>query len=581
MYEDFFGFSEPPFRLVPDPAYLYLSRSHEEALAHLAYAASRAEGFVVLTGEVGTGKTTLCRVFLETLDNHTEAAFIFNPKLSATQLLRAICDEFGISPVADDNKDLIDGINAFLIAQRSQGKNVILLIDEAQNLGSEVLEQLRLLSNLETTTRKLIQIILVGQPELAQLLQTREMRQLAQRITLSCRLAPLSAKQTAAYVRHRLTIAGSAAGVAFTPGAMNVIQRYSGGIPRLINIACDRALLTAFVDDQRTVTGAIARRAVGELAHSGNGHPFDRGRWRWFVSLAAGLLFALGLGYVVGTAGILPVLGARSPAAPSLKSPAAAPEPGGIAKIREAGSQMSVDGIDTLTAVLAAIDPLNSGSEAVDRVLACWGASPRLSAGSAETGKTDVEQRLRELAGRQGLEVQSIDGGIGQLRQFNLPAVISFERPAGACCGYLALVAGDGEHAQLAGARRTAPLTVEWIRVEAHWNGRAFVAWKDFLAPGEVISPGSSRQAILRLQEMLRQTDGPRIDLTGAYDLPTRRAITALQQRYGLRQDGLVGPMTKIALLNEQQARPVPRLNRPLPSDAISDRTAELRENRQ
>ncbi|MBW2011384.1 MAG: AAA family ATPase, partial [Deltaproteobacteria bacterium] len=191
MYKNFFGFKERPFNLVPDPAYLFLSKSHEEALAHLTYAVVQGDGFVEITGEVGTGKTTLCRAFLESLDDDTKTAYIFNPKLDSIQLLKAINDELGINSDADNTKELIDSLNLFLIEKKTQGKNVILLIDEAQNLTREVLEQLRLLSNLETTKQKLLQVILVGQPELREKLDSHELRQLGQRISLSCQLIPL------------------------------------------------------------------------------------------------------------------------------------------------------------------------------------------------------------------------------------------------------------------------------------------------------------------------------------------------------------------------------------------------------
>ncbi|MCK5418202.1 MAG: AAA family ATPase, partial [Desulfobacterales bacterium] len=190
MYNKFFGFKEKPFKLVPNPAYFYLSKSHEEALAHLNYAMSQGDGFVEITGEVGTGKTTLCRAFLESLNGTVEAAYIFNPKLSPKQLLRTINEEFGIKSEGDNTKDLIDTLNIFLMQKKASGKKVILLIDEAQNLNRNVLEQLRLLSNLETNRDKLLQIILVGQPELSQILNSHELRQLGQRITLSYQLGP-------------------------------------------------------------------------------------------------------------------------------------------------------------------------------------------------------------------------------------------------------------------------------------------------------------------------------------------------------------------------------------------------------
>jgi general secretion pathway protein A len=265
MYKNFFGFNERPFKLVPNPAYLFLSRSHEEALAHLTYAVIQGEGFMEITGEVGTGKTTLCRAFLEHLSDDTKAAYIFNPNLDSVELLKTINDEFGIPSDADNAKDLIDTLNAFLIEQKTQGKTTILLIDEAQNLTNEVLEQLRLLSNLETAKHKLLHIILVGQPELKEKLNSHELRQLRQRISLSCRLIPLSFKDVRNYIQHRINVASGKPGIQFADAAYRSIYNYSQGIPRLINIVCDRALLTAFGLDQKEITQNIVKASIKEL----------------------------------------------------------------------------------------------------------------------------------------------------------------------------------------------------------------------------------------------------------------------------------------------------------------------------
>ena len=207
MYNKFFGFKEKPFKLVPNPAYFYLSKSHEEAMAHLNYAISQGDGFVEITGEVGTGKTTLCRTFLESLNGSVEAAYIFNPKMGPRQLLKTIIEEFGLQVRTDNTKDLIDLLNAFLIKKKASGKKVILLIDEAQNLNRNVLEQLRLLSNLETNRDKLLQIILVGQPELSEMLNSHALRQVGQRITLSYRLSPLTFNECKEYIQYRINIA--------------------------------------------------------------------------------------------------------------------------------------------------------------------------------------------------------------------------------------------------------------------------------------------------------------------------------------------------------------------------------------
>ena len=236
MYNEFFGFKEKPFSLVPNPAYLFLSKTHEEAMAHLVYALSQGEGFAEITGEVGTGKTTLCRALLENLDENTESAYIFNPKLDSIQLIKAINDEFGIPSDADNIKDLTDTLNSFLIEKKADGKDIVLLIDEAQNLSREVLEQLRLLSNLETSQYKLLQIILIGQPELKGMLESHDLRQLRQRITLSCHLNPLTFRETKEYIIHRLKTAALNHVTDFAPGAIPIW--FDPAEPQMVPIVC-------------------------------------------------------------------------------------------------------------------------------------------------------------------------------------------------------------------------------------------------------------------------------------------------------------------------------------------------------
>ncbi len=283
MYENYFGFKEKPFKLVPNPAYLFLSKSHEEALAHLNYALSQGDGFVEITGEVGTGKTTLCRAFLENLDDDAIAAYIFNPKLGPRQLIKTINDELGIKYKADNAKDSIDNLNNFLMHQKTLRKKVILLIDEAQNLSKNVLEQLRLLSNLETSKDKLLQIILVGQPELSDILDSHELRQLGQRITLRYHLRPLTPEESVEYIQYRIDIASQKSGLKFDRTAYRAIYKYSRGIPRIINIACDRVLLTAFGLSKDRITGKIARDSIQELKSRGTSAKFVLLDWKKII----------------------------------------------------------------------------------------------------------------------------------------------------------------------------------------------------------------------------------------------------------------------------------------------------------
>ena len=267
MYTQYFQLKQSPFSIAPDPRYLFMSERHREALAHLLYGVGSGGGFVLLTGEIGAGKTTVCRCFMEQIPENCQLAYIFNPKLSVEELLLSICEEFRIAPPtgAASVKSYVDAINVHLLASHAQGKNNVLIIDEAQNLSAAVLEQLRLLTNLETSERKLLQIILIGQPELRAMLARPELEQLAQRVIARYHLGSLSEPETASYIHHRLAVAGSTARAPFGPRLMAQIHKLSHGVPRRINLLCDRALLGAYVENQPQVTRQILRRAAEEV----------------------------------------------------------------------------------------------------------------------------------------------------------------------------------------------------------------------------------------------------------------------------------------------------------------------------
>ena len=295
MYLNYFGLSEASFSITPDPQYLFLSEQHREALAHLLYGAGENGGFVLLTGEVGTGKTTICRAFLEQTPEQVEVALVLNPAMTAIELMHAICQEFGVAtPDHEDSvKVLVDRLNSFLLDAHARGRHPVVVIDEAQNLRPRVLEQVRLLTNLETSKQKLLQIFLIGQPELREVLASRELRQLNQRITARFHLSPLSTRETAAYVDHRIAVAGVQRPL-FSAAALREVHRHSRGVPRLINLICDRSLLGAAVSRRMQVTPSIVRRAAHELLGGdtasataaptttvGNGRGLGLGPWSW------------------------------------------------------------------------------------------------------------------------------------------------------------------------------------------------------------------------------------------------------------------------------------------------------------
>ncbi|HXO22416.1 MAG TPA: AAA family ATPase [Thermoanaerobaculia bacterium] len=265
MYNEFYGFREAPFNITPDPRFLFFSDRHREAYNHILFGIRERKGFIQLTGEVGAGKTTVCRAILEELGENYRTALILNPSMTAAQLLRAILGEFGLQSPRADRVSYLETLNQFLLDQVKLGNDVVLLIDEAQDLDLDLLEQVRLLSNLETDQRKLLQIVLVGQPELRDMLNERRLRQLRQRITVRYHLTPLSRYETEYYIQHRLHVAGGNSRPSFNRWALRSIHRYSRGVPRLINAVCDKALLCGFVTGTDQLTGGHVRRAIREL----------------------------------------------------------------------------------------------------------------------------------------------------------------------------------------------------------------------------------------------------------------------------------------------------------------------------
>jgi len=570
MYQDFFGFRERPFQLLPNPDYLFLSKCHEEALGHLLYALSHGEGFVEISGEVGTGKTTLCRALLESLGEEVEAAYIFHPKLNPLELLQAVTAEFGIASTAATTREMVEVIHRFLIARKEERKKVVLIIDEAQNLTVDVLEQVRLLSNLETATSKLIQIVLVGQPELNDLLDSRELRQLRQRVSLRCRLRPLTAAETRGYVLYRLSrAAGEPRDDLFTAPALDRIYRYSRGIPRLVNIACDRALLLAYGEDLRTVTGAVARRAVGEL-EEGNGPRRRRPARPGKPAVAALLCVAL---LLVGEAmltrterGPDPIPVPVQPASAPQEDPPAGPGPAldglhppALAAGPGAGDAPSVEapapppvpqppGREDFLAFLASPPPQGNREAALTRAAGLWEPEevlqPRFSF------LEDDLTYFRLNAQQAGLSVTPVSGGISMLGRLDLPAILEFSTPGNPRPAYLALTRITGDTYWLDGVGPDGAVGLAAEDLYGTWTTRAYVVWRNFLDLDGVIPASSSPEAIVSLKLLLMDMGVEGLDASPTYDTTARRAILAVQERSGIFADGLVGPLTAMALYN-------------------------------
>ena len=600
MYNKFFGFKEKPFKLVPNPDYLFLSKCHEEALAHLNYAISQGDGFVLITGEVGTGKTTLCRAFLETLEDNTKAAYIFNPKLGPRQLLMTINDEFDISSRGNTTKELIDALNSFLMHNKAEGNKVIVLIDEAQNLSQNVLEQLRLLSNLETNRDKLLQIVLVGQPELSEMLESHELRQLGQRITLSYYLRPLSFGETCEYIQYRINIAAQKAGLKFDRSAYRQIYKYSKGIPRLTNIVCDRALLTAFVLNQHKITGNILKATIRELA----GHDARRSFWLADGSKALLLIFFTSL-VLVGAIYYRPLKNGVNaffqPQVEPEKAAVTAIEPETKSQDELATLENTSEGLKPATttdvlnqiAIMDAADhqnasgakkPKNAGDQLPNKVALDLKShlqemdvkSSRMSAlkcamqlWNAEAENQpyldsieDDQSYFRISSKPNGISIHRIEADMGLLRNLNLPAILEFYPPGGPAPGYLTLTKIDGDRIELGGATDDRVIVTDQNEIESYWTGVAYIPWKNFLSIWGTIPSHTYKDSIITLKLLLHELGFANFEINAEYDDPTQIAVEKIQAKYGVPVDGFVGPLTKIILYRERQSFDMPRLTK-------------------
>ena len=604
MYEKFFSFREKPFKLVPNPAYLFMSKSHEETLAHLNYALSEGDGFVEITGEVGTGKTTLCRAFLESLGSDIIPAYIFNPRLSPRQVIRAINDELGIKYDGDDTKDLIDKLNAFLIRKKAQRKKVVLLIDEAQNLSRNVLEQLRLLSNLETSQDKLLQIILVGQPELSEILDAHELRQLRQRITLRYHLSPLNHMETVEYIHYRINIAAQNEGIKFNRSAFRRIYKYSRGIPRVINIACDRSLLTAFGLSRHKITGSIARASIKELMGARANGKYDLAGWKKALIIFAvfSVVLAAAIFHQPLTHGITDFFKHRQ--TPEIDGSAIGEPASKDAEVYDPdNSQISdpnIPGVTALTESEASVANISEHSEqnppsdkqepvvnqpAPDRkeTLKLTGyltamdiRSSRYSAlkTAMELWQTPIEFKpylnsldddhafFRMTAQPSGIFIHRVETNLDLLKRLDLPAILEFYPVDSEEPGYLTLSETDGDKVSFDLPRENKVIETNEDEINLYWSGVAYLPWKNFLSISGTLPTRTNEDSIITLKLLLHELGYHNVELNGDYDIQTRNAIEEIQTKYGILADGFVGPLTKIILYKSKGSFEMPRLSK-------------------
>jgi general secretion pathway protein A len=560
MYDTYFGLTTPPFSIAPDPRYLFMSEQHREALAHLLFGVHYG-GFVLLTGDIGTGKTTVCRCLLAQLPETADVAFIFNPKLTAKELLATICDEFAIDYPAGDIsiKAFIDRLNEFLLDAHARGRNAVLILDEAQNLGTEVLEQMRLLTNLETNDRKLLQIILIGQPELQQMLEQPELRQLAQRITARYHLGPLAPSETAQYVAHRVTMAGGNAALFPTP-TLQLIHRLSDGIPRITNMICDRALLGTYVERNRLVTRRTATRAAREVLGV---TPNNRAWWRAGAAVVVTVAFLAAMAFTVGRYGALsgvtwakelvamsPLTTTQTRAAPPAVSQAKSDEPTPLAALEGRSEAQS-------TASSALPEPWQRFSEesvARSQQFAYQALFEQWSIGF----RPDEGRNPCTHAANAGLLCWRQSGNLGSLRRINRPAVLRMRAGTGAEV-YAALTSLDAAHGTLAFGEQRSSLSIH--ELETLWRGEFTVLWQP--PPGYFgpIRRGDKGTAIAWLTERLSQVLQLPVEAANPalYGPELAEAVEKFQLESGLLQDGVAGPETLIQL-NTLSGQEFPRL---------------------
>jgi general secretion pathway protein A len=517
VYTAYFGLKEAPFSIAPDPRYLFMSERHREALAHLLYGIGEGGGFVQLTGEVGTGKTTLCRCLLEQVPPEVDVALIFNPKLTSLELLAAVCDELRV-PYPDGTtslKTLVDALYRHLLDAHARGRRTVLIVDEAQDLSAEVLEQIRLLTNLETIREKLLLVILIGQPELIQLLERDDLRQLAQRVTARYHLLPFAEEETRAYIRHRLDVAGQK-GPIFTDGAVRRVHALSGGLPRLINVICDRALLGAYAGEKREVDARTVRRAAREVRGHRTMNSSLRA-WRW---LAAGSVLAA---LLVGSWGALTSLDRAShDRAQEPQPPVAAATPAGRARpsaLNEVWADASLPG-----------DRLSAFAEVYRR----WG----LGAAALQAGfECDAARGAT-------LRCAARSGAWNRLRRYNLPAVIELAAPRGTP-RYAAVTALGNDTVTLAFGPRE--LTFALAEVDRYWDGPFVVLWKAAGSGRATINPGDRGDDVAWLRERLGDAG------SGAsrkvFDEDLRQRVVAFQRSRSLVADGIAGEETLAHLI--------------------------------
>jgi general secretion pathway protein A len=581
MYCPFFGLQEQPFSITPDPRFLFLSPSHQEALGYLLYGIEERKGFITVTGEVGTGKTLLCRALLDRLGRHVQTALIFNSFLLEIELLRSINEDFGIAHGGATRKELIDHLNQYLIGEFSAGRNAVLIIDEAQNLVPPLLEQIRMLSNLETERGKLLQIVLVGQPELRQQLARPELRQLNQRIALRYHIQPFNRQESEDYINHRLVVAGSHGGVKFSRRALSTIYRLSDGIPRKINLLCDRAMLSAYVHGSNLIEHTHVRQAWNELEGQPSGRflamvrPKSRRRSLIIQGLILGLALTVGGGAWLGlyrskllelrvvVPGQMSETSALASMGPSDVAVDAAAEvqvtkllePSLDSSPHQASQELTSDGMRAGTLISEeAVGSLAQGSTGIGGfALTDLPGEVLLRAvliefqGLLQQRGTNTRTMLTHVASGFGLEVLPLRTDLNRLKQFRVACLLETYPSNTSDPTFLIVHAVSPEGVELTNASGE----LSWLgdaELKKSWYGQAYLFHRRGLELRYILSRGKQNAEVRTLQQRLKELGYMQIEPSGLFDDDTTEAVRRLQKDHALQVDGAAGPATKIVL---------------------------------
>lgn len=586
MYTQFFGLTEKPFSITPDPRYLYMSQRHADALAHLLYGISESGGFIQLTGEVGTGKTTLVRSLLEQLPDEADVALILNPELTTEEFLASISEELGIK-VPDDRsvKALVDGLNAYLLHAHGRGRRTVLIVDEAQNLGTDLLEQVRLLTNLETPKQKLLQIILIGQPELREVLSREDMRQVAQRVTGRYHLEPLDQADTAKYVEHRMRVAG-ASGSVFRPAALSEIFRRSKGVPRLINVVADRALLAAYAGEAPRIDRRLVRRAAAEVFGE-----HRAGTWRRRTA------FGVAAAAVAGAAAVGTMLwldrfagGRGEPVAEARLSAASAPLLTEVPLLAEApllgearetlarqersvtgDARFSVDSADA-TQVLAVREPVHVMEDTTPLAdLLTDPTVPKDSDTAFATlfglwGRTFDPEGQPACQQAQGLNLRCWfqRGSFTYLKSLDRPTILNLIGDDGEQ-HQVVLRHMDADTASLAFGSQT--IRASLTDLSRYWYGESLVLWRPGALRGDDLAPGMEGEGVRWLRASLARIHGGSQAVADSgsvvFDSDLEARVRDYQRQRRLSVDGIAGAQTQIAINTDLKIPGTPSLARP------------------